>query len=203
MSSTETGGRGWSGRSKADLRGTRRGRANTLVGNIQEKTVMAEKNLHQGWAETPGPAEKSSQTSGNQNIQRIILEPEQVREKLSAVTNRTLKPEAEGGAGKTKTEAPESTRNFLDKIMSWRKMREEPEALAGRERVSSCQPASFLTRSRELNISEPDYHEICGTNTERASRSGERLREHQEHGKNWDQEKKNKEYEKLLEGRTE
>ena len=67
-------------------------------------------------------------------------------------------------------------------------MREEPEEPAGREKAYSCRPANFPNRSRELNISEPDHHEICGTNTERASRRGERLREQQEGGKNWDQE---------------
>ena len=37
-----------------------------------------------------------------------------MREEPSAVTNRTLEPEAEGGAGKTETEEPESSRNLLD-----------------------------------------------------------------------------------------
>ena len=67
-------------------------------------------------------------------------------------------------------------------------MREEPEAQAGREKASSCQPASFRTRSRELNTSEPDHHEICGTNTEGVSQGCKRLREQQEHGENRDQE---------------
>ena len=42
--SMETGGRGWSRRGEADLRGTRRGwKKHSLVGYIQEKTVMMEK----------------------------------------------------------------------------------------------------------------------------------------------------------------
>ena len=42
--STETGGRGLSRRGEADLRGTRRGQAKpSLVGYIQERTVVAEK----------------------------------------------------------------------------------------------------------------------------------------------------------------
>ena len=67
-------------------------------------------------------------------------------------------------------------------------MREEPGELAGRESVSFCRSASFPTRNKELNISEPDHHEICDTNTERVSRSGEGLRKQQEHGENWDEE---------------
>ena len=42
----------------------------------------------------------------------MIMELEQVREELSAVTKLTLEPEVEGGAGKTETEAPESTKIF-------------------------------------------------------------------------------------------
>ena len=37
-----------------------------------------------------------------------------MRVEPSAVTNHTPEPEAEGGAGKTKTEEQESTRNLLD-----------------------------------------------------------------------------------------
>ena len=48
------------------------------------------------------------------------MELEQVREELSAVTKLTLEPEVEGGAGKTETEAPESTKNLLEKRISWR-----------------------------------------------------------------------------------
>ena len=40
------------------------------------------------------------------------LEPEQVREELSAVTECTPEWGVEGGAGKTETEAPESTKIF-------------------------------------------------------------------------------------------
>ena len=48
----------------------------------------------------------------------MILEPEQVREELSAVTKRTLEPEIEGGARKTETEAPELTKNLLEERRS-------------------------------------------------------------------------------------
>ena len=67
-------------------------------------------------------------------------------------------------------------------------MREEPEAPAGREKACSGRPASFPTRSRELDTSELDHHEICGTNTKRASQSDKRLKEQQEHRENCDQE---------------
>ena len=67
-------------------------------------------------------------------------------------------------------------------------MREEPEAQAGKEKASSCRPASFPTRSRELNTFEPDHNEIWCTNTERVSPSGKRLREQQEHDQNGFQE---------------
>ena len=43
----------------------------------------------------------------------MVLELEQVREELSAVTNSTPEPEVEGGAGKIETEAPESMINLL------------------------------------------------------------------------------------------
>ena len=43
----------------------------------------------------------------------MILELEHVREEQSAVANPTPEPEVEGGAGKTETEAPESTKNLL------------------------------------------------------------------------------------------
>ena len=60
-------------------------------------------------------------------------------------------------------------------------MREEPESLVGKENASSCRPACFRARSRELD------HHVCGTNTERENWSGKRLREKQEIGENWDQ----------------
>ena len=67
-------------------------------------------------------------------------------------------------------------------------MGEEPGEPAGKENTSSCRSASFPTRNKELEISESDNHEICGTNTERVSQSSKRLRKQQEHGENWDQE---------------
>ena len=66
-------------------------------------------------------------------------------------------------------------------------MKEEPGEPAGRANASSCRSASFPTRNKELDISEPDIHEICDTNSERVSRSGERLIKQQEHSENWDQ----------------
>ena len=65
-------------------------------------------------------------------------------------------------------------------------MREDSEAPAGRENASSCRAASFPTRSRKHDTSELSQHEICDTNTERASHSKKRLREKQGHNKNWD-----------------
>ena len=100
----------------------------------------------------------------------IILESKQGREEPSAVTNLTQELEAKEGAGKIDSEATESTRNLLYERRSWRYITEEPEASAGREKASSCQPVSFPTRSREHDTSGLDHHEICGTNTERASR---------------------------------
>ena len=50
----------------------------------------------------------------------MILEPEQVREDLPAVTNFTPELEAEGEKGKTDTEAQESTRNLIKERRSWR-----------------------------------------------------------------------------------
>ena len=61
-------------------------------------------------------------------------------------------------------------------------MREEPGEPAGRENASSCRSASYQTRNKELNPSEPDHHEICDTNPERGSGSCERLRKQQELG---------------------
>ena len=80
-------------------------------------------------------------------------------------------------------------------------MREDSGALSGREKASSCRAASFLSRSREHDISELSQHGICDTNTERASWSDERLRERQGHGENWNQEMKSREVEKRLERR--
>ena len=54
------------------------------------------------------------------NHRDMIREPEQVREDPSAVTNLTLELEAEGGEGKTDTEALESTRNLLEERRSRR-----------------------------------------------------------------------------------
>ena len=42
----------------------------------------------------------------------MILEPEQMREELSAVTNPAPDPEVEGGARKTETEAPAQPKIF-------------------------------------------------------------------------------------------
>ena len=75
-------------------------------------------------------------------------------------------------------------------------MREDSGALEGRKKASSCGAASFPTRSREHNTSELSQHGICDTNTERASQSNKKLMERQGHGKNWDQELKNREVEK-------
>ena len=79
-------------------------------------------------------------------------------------------------------------------------MREEPGELAGRENASSCLSDSFPTRNKILNISELDHHDICNTNTEKASQNNERLRERQGHGENWDQELKNREGKMRLQG---
>ena len=72
-------------------------------------------------------------------------------------------------------------------------MREDSGAPAGRENASYCQAAGFPTRSREHDTSELSKHEICDTNTEV-------LWERQGYGKNSDQELKNGEDEKRLEG---
>ena len=53
--------------------------------------------------------EKVNQTCGF----GIMSEPEHEREELSEVSRLTSDFEVEGGAGKTKTEAPESIRNHL------------------------------------------------------------------------------------------
>ena len=66
----------------------------------------------------------------------MIWEPEQVREDPSAVPNLTPEPEAKGGEEKTDTGAPKSTKNLLEERRSWRYIREELEALAGRENAS-------------------------------------------------------------------
>ena len=75
-------------------------------------------------------------------------------------------------------------------------MREDSGASAGEENASSCWATSFPTRSREHETSELSQHGICDTNTERASQSNKKLMERQGHGKNWDQELKNREVEK-------
>ena len=79
-------------------------------------------------------------------------------------------------------------------------MREDSGAPSGRENASSCRAASFRTRSREHDTSELSLHEICDTNTERVSQSDKRLREQQGHCEKWDQELKNGEGKKRLEG---
>ena len=48
----------------------------------------------------------------------MILEPEQVNVDLSAVRSFTPEVEVEVGAGKTETEAPESTGNQQDESLS-------------------------------------------------------------------------------------
>ena len=48
----------------------------------------------------------------------MILEPEQDNEDLSAVRSFTPEVEAEAGAGKTETEALESTRNRREESLS-------------------------------------------------------------------------------------
>ena len=64
-----------------------------------------------------------------------------------AVTRQIPELEEDAGAGKMETEAPESTRKFLEERVSLRYRREDEEP-AGRKNISSCWPVSFLTRSR-------------------------------------------------------
>ena len=69
------------------------------------------------------PEDRQGDQKGQSNLREpnhtgMIQEEEQVREDPSAVTNLTLESEAEGGEGKTDTEAPDSTRNLLEERRS-------------------------------------------------------------------------------------
>ena len=81
---------------------------------------------------------------------------------LLAVTRRIPELEEVAGAGKTETDAPESTRKFLVERVSLRYRREEEE-LAGRKNISSLRSVSFPTRSRVAYTSGPCLHVSCGT----------------------------------------
>ena len=118
----------------------------------------------------------------------MIREPEQEREKPSAVITLPPKPEVEGREVNMDTEAPEP-------IRSWRYIREESEAPAGRENTSSCLPASFRTISRNFYTSVLSLHGTFGNSTGRVRRNGKELRKQQKNGENWDLEWEHHEHE--------
>ena len=76
----------------------------------------------------------------------------------------------DAGAGKTKTDAPESTRKFLEEKVSFRYRREDEEP-AGRN-VSSHRPVSFPTRSRVAYTSGPCVCVSCETSRWRRREMG-------------------------------
>ena len=80
-------------------------------------------------------------------------------------------------AGKTETEAPESTR----------KCSELPVEPAGRGKVSSCWAVTFPTRNRELYISEPCHHNFDDTSRGQVNLNGVRRKEEQMDSKGKDQ----------------
>ena len=84
----------------------------------------------------------------------MILEPEQDKEKPSAVRSFTpeVEEEEETGAGKTETEAPESTRKRWEESLSLRYTREELIEPVGKEKASSYRPLSFPTRNKETAL---------------------------------------------------
>ena len=61
-----------------------------------------------------------------------------------AVTRLIPELKEDAGAGKTETDALESTRKFLEERVTLRYRREDEEP-AGRTNLSSCQPVSFPT----------------------------------------------------------
>ena len=67
------------------------------------------------------------------------------------VTRQIPELEEDAGAGKTETDALESTRKFLEEKVSL-KFRREDEEPAGRKNVSYCRPVSFLTRTGLLTL---------------------------------------------------
>ena len=97
----------------------------------------------------------------------MILEPEHDKEEPSALRSFTPEIEEETGAGKTETEAPESTRKRREESLFWRYTREDLVEPAGKEKVSSCQPLSFPTRNKEICTSGLVQYSSGNTSTAR------------------------------------
>ena len=116
----------------------------------------------------------------------MILKPEQDNEDPSAVRSFTPEVEVEAGAGKTKTEAPESTRNCPDKSLSRRNTREDPVEPAERVKASFCQAASFLTRNTVLYISELCQRDFNDTRRGQANQNHVWQMEGLNSHKNWE-----------------
>ena len=127
---TETRGGGQSRRGVADLRGTRRGWVKTIWLATSRKRLWGRRKSALGMGRDTGASWKGQLNMLEPKPKGIILEPEQVREDPSTVTNLTPEPEAEGEEEKQDTEARESTMNLLEERRSWRYIREELEALA-------------------------------------------------------------------------
>ena len=72
-----------------------------------------------------------------------------------AVTRRIPELEKDAGARKTETDAPESTRKFMEERVSLRYRREDEEPV-GRKNVSSRQLVTFPTRSRVVGYFKPN-----------------------------------------------
>ena len=88
-----------------------------------------------------GLVEKSIETLDS-NWRGIILDPLYVMAEPLAVTRWIPEMEEVAGAGKTETDAQESTRKFLEERVTLRYRREDEE-LAERKNISSRRPVSF------------------------------------------------------------
>ena len=115
------------------------------------------------------------------------MEPEQVILEPSAVRSLTPAAEDEAEAGKTETEALESTRNWREDNLSLRLTREELVEPAGRENASTHLPASFPTKNKVHDTSGPGHHDSDGTNKGKVSWNGVRSKQVAENGGGGDQ----------------
>ena len=136
------------------------------AGEARQNTLQFKTSRRRWWWQRKSAQKMGRDTWANKKGQSnlwepkcrgMILEPENMREEPSAVTNLTQK-------GRQKEE--------LEKL-KWRH-RSQPGIFKRREgpgdrweknqknwqEASSYRPAIFPTRSRELNISEPDHHGI-------------------------------------------
>ena len=97
---------------------------NSLVRYILQKIVLSLEICSQYRNCYQSQLKRQIQTVVSKS-REIMREPEQESEELPAVSRLTPDLEVDGRAGKTKIEAPESTRNLLELSESWRQTRGE------------------------------------------------------------------------------